>query len=82
MELNWRNLAAWVGMGICLLALICSPPVGVALAAALVLAPVLLFGLIIVPRSLWPSADLELSFAAPIFERAELFQRPPPFSLR
>jgi hypothetical protein len=81
MRLTWHRLAV-VGTAICLLMLLVHPAAGVGLALGFVLAPVLLFGFVLVPRSLWPSADLELSFAAPIFERAELFQRPPPFSLR
>jgi len=81
MRLTWQRLAA-MGMAILLLALVVHPAASVALAAALVLTPLLLFGLITIPRSLWPAADLEPGFVAPIRGRTALFQRPPPVSNR
>lgn len=81
MNHGWRNLAAMV-LAICLVALVLHPAsAGAALLAVLVLAPVTLFGLILVPRSLWPPLQLETVFAAPVLRRAALFQRPPPVSL-
>lgn len=82
MNLSWRKLAV-VGAVIGLLALAVHPAVaGLALAAALVLTPVLLFGLVLMPLSLWPAADLNHRHAVPVLRRAVLFQRPPPFSIR
>lgn len=46
---------------------------------AIILLPVVLFGLVVVPRSLWPAADCEPRLAVPLLSRAQLFQRPPPF---
>jgi hypothetical protein len=81
MRLNGHKLAA-MGMAICLLALLVHPTAaGIAALTTVVLAPVLLFGLVLVPRSLWPAADPEPSVASPIFCRAALFQRPPPISI-
>jgi hypothetical protein len=76
-----RNLAA-VGGVILLLALLVHPTAAVGFVLSLVLAPVVLFGLVLTPRSLWPALDLERVFGAPILSCAALFQRPPPFSLR
>lgn len=78
---KWRGFAA-LGMAICLLVLLASPVPAVGLALGLVLVPVLLFGLVLVPPSLWPAADREQTFAAPILSRVPLFQRPPPFSIQ
>jgi hypothetical protein len=75
-----HKLAA-TGIAILLLALLVHPAAGVALATALVLTPVFLFGFVAAPRSLWPAADLEQRCIAPILGRAVLFQRPPPVSL-
>lgn len=80
MALNSRKLAA-VSMAIFLLALVVSPAAAVVVALGLVLAPVALFGLVPVPRSLWPALELDRVVAAPILGRAALFERPPPFSL-
>ncbi|HEX4065018.1 MAG TPA: hypothetical protein VHZ09_03265 [Acidobacteriaceae bacterium] len=74
-----RHTLAMMGMAICLLMLVVYPAAGVALATALVLTPVLLFGLVVVPWSLWPAADPRLVPA--VFGQAELFQRPPPVSI-
>lgn len=68
-------------MAICLLLLVAYPAAGVALATTLVLTPVLLFGLIAVPQSLWPAADLEQRLVPGVLGRASLFQRPPPISI-
>jgi hypothetical protein len=78
---TWRGFAV-AGVVLCLLALFLSPVPAVGLALSLVLAPVLLFGLVLVPQSLWPAADREQTFAAPILSRVPLFQRPPPFSVQ
>jgi hypothetical protein len=78
---KWRGFAA-LGMAFCLLALLVSPVPAVGLALGMVLVPVLLFGLVLVPQSLWPAADREQTFAAPILSRVALFQRPPPFSIQ
>jgi hypothetical protein len=73
-------MVAALGMALCLLALLLHPaPVHGAALAGFVLLPVVLFGLVLVPRSLWPAADLDQIFAAPVLCRADLFQRPPPF---
>lgn len=80
---TWQKLAAW-GLALCLLALVLLQPVTphAPVLAAVVLLPVVLFGLVIVPRLLWPAADLDPLIAAPVRARAQLFQRPPPNSLR
>jgi len=80
---NWQRLAA-LCLGLCLLALVLSHPLSAAapLLAAVVLLPVALFGLVIVPRSLWPAADFAPLTPIPVRARAHLFQRPPPNSLR
>ena len=80
MSLNSNKLAA-VSMGIVLLALVVQPAASIALAAALILTPVFLFGLVAAPRSLWPAADLEQRFVLPLLRKAALFQRPPPASI-
>ena len=78
-----RRKLAVVGVAICLLALVVHPATagGLAALAAVVLPPVLLFGLMLVPRSLWPSMNLEPYCAVPVLCRAGLFVRPPPFSI-
>ena len=77
-----RKLAAF-GLAICLVALALHPTAASAAAlAAFILLPVALFGLVLTPRSLWPVADPAPHFALPVFWLAELFQRPPPFSLQ
>lgn len=79
-------LARWqkfliAGLAVCLVALLLHPSLAqCAVVAALVLFPVLLFGLIPVPRSLWPCRDLDHRFALPVRSRASQFQRPPPSS--
>jgi hypothetical protein len=70
-----------LGMLIFILALALHPAAA-GLALGLVLVPVLLFGLVLVPRSLWPAFDPKYVFAVPPLGRAALFQRPPPFSLQ
>ncbi len=77
-----RKLAAF-GLAICLIALVLHPTAAAAVAlAAFILLPVALFGLVLAPRSLWPVADPAPHFALSVFWLAELFQRPPPFSLQ
>jgi hypothetical protein len=75
------NKLAAVSMGIVLLALVVQPAASIALAAALILTPVFLFGLVAAPRSLWPAADLEQPVVPRVLARATLFQRPPPASI-
>lgn len=82
MNFNRRKLVI-VGVVMGLLALVVYPAATcLALAASSILTPVLLFGLVLVPLSLWPAADLEQRFALPFLGRPVLFQRPPPFSIR
>lgn len=76
-----RHKLAAVGVAIVLFLLVAHPVAGVVLAAAVVLTPVLLFGLVVAPRSLWPVADLDQRFVAPVLSLAGLFQRPPPISI-
>lgn len=75
-----RQILKALGIALCLLLLTAQPMAAVALATALILMPVLLFGLIVVPRSLWPAADPDQHFVESAFGRAELLQRPPPVS--
>jgi hypothetical protein len=75
---NWQTLAALI-LALCLVALMLHPSGAHApIPPAVVLLPVVLFGLVAVPRSLWPAADLEQRVAGPVLCRAQLFQRPPP----
>ena len=68
-----------LGIGLCLLALLAHPaPAHAPALAAFVLLPVVLFGLILVPRSLWPCCDLEQALALEVRTPTTLFQRPPP----
>ncbi|HKR28280.1 MAG TPA: hypothetical protein VJS11_12530 [Acidobacteriaceae bacterium] len=81
-----RTVARWrkfliAGLAVCLLTVLLHPSLPQsAVVAALVLFPVLIFGLVRVPRSLWPCRDLGDRFALPVFCGAGLFQRPPPSS--
>lgn len=76
-----RHILAAIGMAICLLMLVVYPAAGVGMATALILTPVLLFGLVTVPRSLWPAANPDQRFVSAVLGRTGLFQRPPPFSI-
>lgn len=80
---TWQKVAAF-GLALCLLALVLLHPATphTPLLAAVVLLPVVLFGLVAVPRTLWPAADLDPLTPVPLRARAQLFQRPPPNSLR
>jgi hypothetical protein len=79
-RLNWQVLAVF-GLALCLVALLLHPaPAHNTPIAAFVLLSLLLFGLVLVPRSLWPLTGLDQRFAAPVFCRSDLFQRPPPSS--
>ncbi|HEY6446052.1 MAG TPA: hypothetical protein VIY53_06305 [Acidobacteriaceae bacterium] len=70
---------AALGLALCLVLLLLHPaPANGAAFAAVLLLPVSLFGLVLLPRSLWPASDLEQRFALPILCRVSLFQRPPP----
>ena len=76
----WKALfAIAVVIGLLLLALY---PLhsGSAAPACVVLLPVLLFGLVNVPCSLWPVAEASLEVRHQRLERLPLFQRPPPFA--
>jgi hypothetical protein len=80
---NWRKAAALFAVFSVLALLLLHPVAPIApLLAAVVLLPVVLFGLVAVPRSLWPAADLNSLAVIPVRARAHLFQRPPPNSLR
>ncbi|HEX4005877.1 MAG TPA: hypothetical protein VHX60_06860 [Acidobacteriaceae bacterium] len=75
---NWQTIAA-LGLALCLMAVLLHPaPAHGTPLAGFVLLPVILFGLVLVPRSLWPAAELDQQCAAPILCRANLFERPPP----
>ena len=75
---RWQKFLI-AGLTVCVLVLLLHPaPAQHGLLAAFALVPVLLFGLVVVPRSLWPSCDLEQPFALPVRCRTSLFQRPPP----
>ncbi len=81
MNQSWHRLAA-VALAICLVALVVHPTAaGAAALAAFVLLPVVFFGLVAVPRSLWPAMGLDAVFVPPVLVRTELFQRPPPIFL-
>lgn len=66
-SLSWRLLAA-LGLGLCLVVLFVQPAPAhnTPMAAFVVLLPIILFGLVLIPRSLWPSSDLDQRFAAPV----------------
>ena len=83
MKMRWQKLAA-LGLAICLFALVLLHPMAphAPLLAAVVLLPVVLFGLVVAPRSLWLAAKLDAFVPVPVRARAQLFQRPPPNSLR
>jgi hypothetical protein len=82
-QFGWQELAV-MGVALGLLVLAVLHPLGpqAPVLAAVVLLPVVLFGLVLVPRSLWPAADFEFLAPVPVRARAQLFQRPPPNSLR
>lgn len=83
LRLHWRSFAA-LAVSFCLLALVLMHPAGSPepLLAAFVLLPVVLFGLVVVPRSFWPAADFSHPVPLSVRARASLFQRPPPNPLR
>jgi len=75
---RWQKILV-AGIVVCLLALLLHPVSAAgSVLAACVLFPVLLFGLIPVPRSLWPCRDLDQRRTVLVLSRASLFQRPPP----
>jgi hypothetical protein len=75
---NWQIFAA-LGLALCLVVLMMHPAgTHAPVLSAMVLLPVMLFGLVLVPRSLWPAADFEQRSAVPVLCRAQLFERPPP----
>jgi hypothetical protein len=83
MKTNWQKLAI-LGLALCLLALAVLHPLSpqAPVLAAVILLPVVLFGLVLIPRSLWPAAALDSLVPLPVRARAKQFQRPPPNSLR
>ena len=75
---SWLLLTALL-LAVCVVALfVHSAPAHNPPLAAFVLLPVILFGLVLVPHSLWPSSDLDQRFSLAILCRTNLFQRPPP----
>lgn len=80
---NWRKAAAFA-LALCLFVLALLQPVAThaPVLAAIILLPVVLFGLITVPRSLWPTANFDPFPPITVRARASLFQRPPPNTLR
>jgi hypothetical protein len=80
---TWQRLAV-LGLALCLLVLALLHPIApqAPVLAAVILLPVVLFGLVVAPRSLWRAADLDPLVPLPVRARAPLFQRPPPQSLR
>jgi hypothetical protein len=77
---TWKALFAIAAViGLLLLALYPSQSVS-ALPACVVLLPIMFFGLVNVPRSLWPVAEASLEIQHQCLERLSLFQRPPPFA--
>ncbi|MGA8529296.1 MAG: hypothetical protein WB622_06245 [Acidobacteriaceae bacterium] len=80
--LGWRTLAAWAGVALLLAMAVHPATATVAIAAAVVLMPVALFGSVLVPLSLGSAEVPEPRVGRPILLRARLFQRPPPVSLQ
>jgi hypothetical protein len=77
-RLNWRLLAV-LALTACVAALILHPaPAHHAPFAPFVLLPLVLFGLVFIPRSLWFSSVLDQRLSPPVLCRTNLFQRPPP----
>jgi formate hydrogenlyase subunit 4 len=81
--LNWRK-SVILFAALCLFVLVLLHPMApqAPVLAVVILLPVVLFGLVLVPRSLWPAANLDPLVPLPLRARAQLFQRPPPHSLR
>ena len=75
-RLSWRLLAV-IGLMLCVAVFLlhASPAHN---APDFLLLPVVLFGLVLVPRSLWPVFDFDLRCNAPLLHGTTLFQRPPP----
>ncbi|HTV82178.1 MAG TPA: hypothetical protein VME18_05975 [Acidobacteriaceae bacterium] len=72
-----RKIFGAFSLLLCLLALLAHPAHALS-SAALLLFPALLFGLISVPRSLWPVGAPETACTTRWLAREPLFQRPPP----
>jgi hypothetical protein len=83
MRIDWRKLAVF-GMALIVLVLALLYPLApqAPVPAAAILLPVVLFGLVLVPLTLWPASDFGRLILLPLRARAPLFQRPPPQSLR
>jgi hypothetical protein len=76
---GWKALLAiTVVIGLLLLLVLHISGDAGAVPACFVLMQVLFFGLVDVPRSLWPLAEISLTIRHQILEPASLFQRPPP----
>lgn len=75
---TWELLAV-IGLLLCLIAMLAHP--AHVLSAAALLLPVLLFGLVPVPRSLWPGDNRQPASQRQL-ARSTPFQRPPPRSSR
>jgi hypothetical protein len=77
--LRWQPIAA-IALLLCLFALLSHPVSAHAIQQySFLLLPVFLFGLIALPRSLWPASD-DQHFQPFVVSHTDLFQRPPPFS--
>jgi hypothetical protein len=75
---NWR-LSAILGLVVWLVVISVHPASAhISPMAAFVFLPIFLFGLILVPRSFWPSSDLGQQVPARSPYRRIRFQRPPP----
>lgn len=75
---NWRFFTALLVV-ICVAALLVhSAPTHHAAIGGFLLLPVTLFGLILLPHSLWLSTVLDQRLSLPVLRRTSLFQRPPP----
>jgi len=76
-----RGLRAFVALAVVigfLLIVVHASAHGGAVSAGFVFLPVLLLGLVNVPRSLWPVAEIDLRIPHQLLEHSSLFQRPPP----
>lgn len=79
---SWHRLIAVV-LGLCLLVVLLHvASLQHAPVAALILAPIVLFGSVAVPQSLLLSFDLDQVPGGLPLSRSDLFQRPPPYSTK
>jgi hypothetical protein len=75
-------VALGLALGLLVFALLVPAASHAPVLAAFILVPVVLFGLVTVPQTLWPANNLEPLVPLPAPARATLFQRPPPQSLQ